>query len=78
MLLQVADKIKSCPTGNFGIQLDESTDVAHLAHILIYTRYVHNDNIKNECLFCKPLEITTTASDLFKVVSDFFEGHYIK
>jgi hypothetical protein len=41
-------------------------------------RYVYNDDKKTEFLFCKPLETTTTARDIFKVVSDFFEERGIE
>jgi hypothetical protein len=77
ILSQVVDEIKSCRSGIFSIQLDESTDVTHLAQLLLYVRYVYNDDIKTEFLFCKPLKITT-ARDIFKVVSDFFEEHGIE
>jgi hypothetical protein len=78
ILSQVVDEIKSCPTGMFSIQLDESTDVTHVAQLLVYVRYVYNDDIKTEFLLCKPLEITTTTRDIFKVVSNFFEEHGIE
>jgi hypothetical protein len=78
MLSQVVDEIKSCPSGMFSIQLDESTDVTHLAHLLVYVRNVYNDDIKTEFLLCKPLETTTTARDIFKVVSNVFEEHGIE
>jgi hypothetical protein len=61
----------------FSIQLDESADVTHLAQLLVYVRYVYNDDMKTEFLFRKPLE-STTARDIFKVVSDFFEEHGIE
>jgi hypothetical protein len=61
ILSQVVDEIKSCPSGMFSIKLYESTDVTHLAQLLVYVRYVYNDDIKTEFLFCKPLETTTTA-----------------
>jgi hypothetical protein len=77
ILSQVVDEIKSCPSGMFSTQLDESTDVMHLAQLLIYIRYVYNDNIKTEFLLCKPLEIMTTR-DVFKVVSNFFEEQGIE
>jgi hypothetical protein len=44
ILSQVAHEIKHCPTGTFSIQLDKSTDVAHLAQLNIYIRYVHNSD----------------------------------
>jgi hypothetical protein len=36
ILPQVVDEIKSCPSGMFSIQLDESTDVTHIAQRLFY------------------------------------------
>jgi hypothetical protein len=54
ILSQVVDEIKSWPNGMLSIQLDESTDVTHLAQLLIYVRYVYNDE-KTEFLLCKPL-----------------------
>jgi hypothetical protein len=65
ILSQVVDEIKSCPSGMFSIQLDESTDVTHLAQLLVYVRYVYNDDTKTEFLFCKPLKTTTIARYIF-------------
>jgi hypothetical protein len=59
----------------FSIQLDESTYVTHLAQLLVCVWYVYNDDIKTEFLLCIPLETTT---DIFKVVSYFFEEHSIE
>ncbi|GBP84707.1 Protein ZBED8 [Eumeta japonica] len=42
----------------FALQLDESTDVASCSQLLVFTRYIKYDNLKEEYLFCKPL-ITT-------------------
>jgi hypothetical protein len=36
------------------LQLDESTDVAGLAQLLVYARYVYGGLIKEDILFCKP------------------------
>jgi hypothetical protein len=72
ILSQVVDEIKSCPSGMFSIRLDKSTDVMHLAQLLIYVRYVYNDDIKTDFLLCKPSE-TMTARNIFKFVSNFFE-----
>jgi hypothetical protein len=51
----------------FSAELDESTDVVHLAQLL---RYVHRCEIKTEYLFCKPLKIKATARDTIEVVYD--------
>ena len=39
----------------YALQLDESTDVAGLAQLLVYLRYVYGGSIKEDILFCKPL-----------------------
>jgi hypothetical protein len=77
ILSQVVLEIKSCPSGMFSIQLDESTDVTNLAQLLVYVRYIYNDDIKTEFLLCKPLE-TMTARDVFKVVLNFSQEHSIE
>jgi hypothetical protein len=40
-------------------------------------RYVHNDQLDEEFLFCTPLLLTTKAVDIFKVMADFFSKHNI-
>jgi hypothetical protein len=50
ILSQAVDEIKSCPSGMLNIQLDESTDVTHLAQLLVYVRYVYNDDMKTDFL----------------------------
>ena len=49
----------------YALQLDESTEVAGLAQLLVYVRYVYGGSIKEDILFCKPLEPRTTGEDLF-------------
>ncbi|XP_067943030.1 protein FAM200C-like [Watersipora subatra] len=62
---QVVQQIKLSPFGLFAIQLDESTDVASCSQLMVYARYVHNEEVKEEFLFCLPLEATTKAKDIF-------------
>ena len=57
----------------FAIQLNESVDVANLSQLMVFVRYVHNQAIEEDVLFCRPLETTTKASDVFKLVEEFFE-----
>ena len=40
----------------YALQLDESTDVAGLAQLLVYVRYIYGGSTKEDILFCKPLE----------------------
>lgn len=59
------------------MQLDESTDVANCSQLLVYVRYIYEGDFKDEFLFCKPLETTTTARDVFNTVSSFLESYGI-
>ena len=55
----------------YALQLDESTDVAGLAHVLVYVRYIHEGTIKEDMLFCKSLEKRATGEDIFKMLDTF-------
>ncbi|XP_040275778.1 protein ZBED8-like [Bufo bufo] len=77
ILSQVVQEIKSAPLPIFSIQLDESTDVANCAQLLVFVRYINDGDFKDEFLFCKPLETTTTAHDVFDKVGSFLKEHQI-
>ena len=68
--MQVTDQIRLSPF--FSIQLDESTDVSNLSQLLVYARYICDNQIKEEFLFCKVLTTTTKAIDVMSMVSEFF------
>ena len=40
---------------------------------MVFVRYVHNQAIEEDFLFYRPLETATKASDVFKLVEEFFE-----
>ena len=53
----------------YALHLDEST---YLAQLLVHVRYVYGGSIiKEDILFCKPLETKTTREDIFKVLDSF-------
>lgn len=56
----------------FAIQLDESTDITNMAYLLSYVRYIYNNDIHEDLLFCRPLHERTTGMDIFQKVDDFF------
>lgn len=62
-------------TVKFSLQLDESTDVSSCSQLLVYVRYLKDESIRQEFLFCKPLEMRTRAVDVFNKVQGFFEEH---
>ena len=57
----------------FAIQLDESTNITKMAHLLAYVRYVYNNDMHEDLLFCQPLHGRTTGMDIFQTVDDFFK-----
>ena len=63
---KVLSKIDSSPV--FALQLDESTDISNLSQLLVYVRYVADERINEEFLFCQLLETTSKAVDVFQML----------
>ena len=57
----------------FSIQVDESTDVASCSQLLIFVRYIHMEEVKEEFLHCKVLKTSATAQDVMDSISNFFD-----
>ena len=55
ILNQIITDIKNSPT-KISLQLDESTDISSCYQLLTMVRYVKDKTVKEEFLFCKPLE----------------------
>ena len=43
----------------------------------MYVHYYKNEKIK-DFLFCKPLQTSTTAADIFDLIDNFFKEHLIE
>ena len=71
---QVLDQVRA-PI--FAIQLDETTDVAQCSQLLMYACFVSGNSVKEVMLFCHPMESYTTATDIFQVVSNFFQENQL-
>ena len=78
ILSQVIEEIKQSPLDLFTLQVDESTDVSNLPQLLVYVRYIHNGDFKDEFLFCRPLETTTKSIDVFEKIGSFLKEHGLK
>ena len=52
--------------------MDESTDVDSQAQLISFVRYIEEGNFKTEFLFCKPLQTTAKAEDIFDIINDYF------
>ena len=57
----------------FTFQVDESTDVALCSQLVVFVRYIHKYDIKNEFLFCTSLKTTTKSEDVMEKISTFFD-----
>ena len=55
------------------LQLDGSTDVSNCAYLLVYCRYVHAGELKEEFLMCESLETTKKRLIFWKKMDNFFE-----
>ena len=69
---QLISELKSCLHGMFSIQLDESTEISNVSHLMVFVRWASVTGIKEAILFCSPLESTTRAADILQKVDDYF------
>ena len=68
ILSQVVSKIQNSKFNFLAIQLDETSDVANLAQLCVYVRYIHEEHLEDEFLFCESLDTKTTAKDIFNKI----------
>nr|XP_042897067.1 protein FAM200A-like [Parasteatoda tepidariorum]XP_042902277.1 protein FAM200A-like [Parasteatoda tepidariorum]XP_042906149.1 protein FAM200A-like [Parasteatoda tepidariorum]XP_042906152.1 protein FAM200A-like [Parasteatoda tepidariorum] len=71
---QLIEKVK---LSSFALQVDEATDVLKDAHLITYVRYVVETDVREDMLFCKPIEGNTTASEVFNMIDKFFNEYNI-
>ena len=55
---------------DFALQVDESTDNANKAQ-LTFIRFIDEDQIVNQFLFCKELSTTTKGEDVFNILNGY-------
>ncbi|KAL4088775.1 hypothetical protein QTP88_023859 [Uroleucon formosanum] len=55
----------------FILQIDESTDIANMAQLLVFIRFDRNDEIIEEFLFCKSLQTHTTSEIIFTTINEY-------
>ncbi|XP_067139511.1 zinc finger BED domain-containing protein 5-like [Centruroides vittatus] len=71
---QLIEKVK---LSSFTLQVDEATDVLKDAHLITYVRYVVETDVREDMLFCKPIECNTTARQVFNIIDNFFNENDI-
>ena len=67
----VIEKMKQ--HNKFCLQIDESVDVAGIPQLMVYVKYIFDDGIQEEFLFCYHLQTTTMGEDIFRVVDTHFK-----
>ncbi|KAI4818337.1 hypothetical protein KUCAC02_011681 [Chaenocephalus aceratus] len=78
-IVEMADDVKNTlierikSSSYYSIQLDETTDVADLANVMVYVRYEHDGAAQEDFLFCQPLETRTTAEHIFQLLDAFVQ-----
>ncbi|XP_034837910.2 zinc finger BED domain-containing protein 5-like [Maniola hyperantus] len=68
---ELIDRLKE--SNAFAMQLDESTDVAGLAILLVFVRYPYRESIEEDLFLCAPLEANTTGEEIFKVIDEYMK-----
>ena len=69
---QVINEMKTSPL--FSLQVDETTDVASCAQLLVFVRYIHLGDVKEEFLLCSELKTTTKSADIMEKIKTFFDS----
>ncbi|KAL1270838.1 hypothetical protein QQF64_029854 [Cirrhinus molitorella] len=75
ILSQLISRIKNSEF--FSLQVDESTDVANLSNLLVYVRYLFENTVHEDFLFCCPLATHSTGEDIFNLMDSFFRVNEI-
>ncbi len=57
------------------MQLDESTDVAGLAILLVFVRYPFEESMEEDLFLCTPLETNATREEIFKIINCYMRKH---
>ncbi|KAK7899542.1 hypothetical protein WMY93_020395 [Mugilogobius chulae] len=69
---QLIERISASPW--YAIQVDESTDVDNRAVMLVFVRYVFQEDVHEDMLCALLLPTNTTASEIFSALNDYMSG----
>ena len=72
---QLISKLKSCLHDMFSIQLDKSTDISNVSHLMGFVQWTSITSIEEAILFCS-LQSTTQAADILQKVDDYFKSMF--
>ncbi|KAL4153167.1 hypothetical protein QTP88_001000 [Uroleucon formosanum] len=57
----------------FALQIDESTDISGIAHVLGFVHFIDENKIVNQFLCCKQLTERTTGQNVFDSISSYLD-----
>ncbi|XP_068112177.1 SCAN domain-containing protein 3-like isoform X1 [Hyperolius riggenbachi] len=69
---QLIERINASPW--YAIQVDESTDVDNKAMVLVFVRYIFQEDVHEDMLCALLLPTNATAAELFKSLNDYLSG----
>lgn len=69
---QLLERIDKSPW--YALQVDESTDVDSKALLLVYVRYIYQEDVHEDLLCALSLQTNTTAAELFKSLDVYITG----
>ncbi|GBM07660.1 Zinc finger BED domain-containing protein 5 [Araneus ventricosus] len=73
--LELISRLQVCNA--YALQLDESTDVAGLAILLVFVRYDFNKKNGEDLLLCESVNIHATEENIFNCIDNFMTTHEI-
>ena len=55
----------------FALIVDESTDIRNSAQLLVFVRFIDDDEIINQFLCCNEMPTTTRGQDIFHMITGY-------
>ena len=56
----------------FSLQLDESVDITGKSQLLVFGRFIYENEIIEQFLFCQPLKTTLKGQYIFNLINICF------
>ena len=58
---------------DFALQVDESADIINKALLITFIRFINENQITNQFLFCKELSLTTKGEGAFNILNNYLD-----
>ena len=64
---------KKLEGSKFALIVGESTDISNSAQLLVFIRFINDDEIINQFLCCKEMPTTTRGKDIFDMLTGYLK-----